>query len=114
MVHPLSKRFDMPEEHGAGAAAAHWVPGSMHVEPFNGSFFPAADFIAHNRIENLCAATGDRAKTSGAESLQCVTDRHPENPLGQVPHLDRGESLDVKVRIECPQPLQKIQIPFFL
>ena len=73
----------------------------MNVEPFSGSFFAAADLIAYNRIENLRAATGDRAETSGAQSLQCVTDWHPENPLSQMPHLDRGKGLDVKVRFEC-------------
>jgi hypothetical protein len=86
----------------------------MNVEPFSCSFFTEADFIAYNRIENLRAATRNRAETSGAQSPQCVTDWHPENPLSQMAHLDRGKSLDVKVRIEGAKPLQKIQIPFFL
>ena len=86
----------------------------MNVQPFRCGFFAAADFVANGRIKNLCATPCDRAEPSGAQSLQCVTDWHPENPLGQMPHLDRGKSLDVKVRLECAQPLQKIQIPFFL
>src|SRR5436190_887380 len=114
MIHPLSKRLDMPVEHGAGAATAHRVPGSMNVEPFSGSFFAAADLMAHKRIENFSATTGDGAQTVGAQSLQRFRDRHPENPVRQMPNLDRSKSLDVKIRRECAQPLQKIQIPFFL
>src|SRR5205823_14764585 len=86
----------------------------MNVQPFRCGFFAAADFVANGRIKNLCATPCDRAEPSGAQSLQSVTDWHPENPLGQMPHLDPGKSLDEKVRLECAKPLQKIQIPFFL
>ena len=59
MVDAMSKRFDMSVEHGASAAAAHTMPGSVDVEPFLGRFFPPANLIAHNRIENFRAAARD-------------------------------------------------------
>src|SRR5438874_9365318 len=86
----------------------------MNVQPFRCGFFASTDFVANNRIKNLCATPCDRAETSGTQGLQCVTDWHPENPLSQMPHLYRGKSLDVKIRLDCAQSLQKIPIPFFL
>src|SRR5204863_2106837 len=73
MIHPLSMGLNMPVEHGARAAAAHRVPRWMNVEPFRCGFFAPADFVANGRIKNLCATACDRAETSGAQSLQCVT-----------------------------------------
>jgi hypothetical protein len=49
----------MSVEHGARAAAAHLMPRPVDVEPFLGSFFPAANLVAHNRIENFRAAARD-------------------------------------------------------
>ncbi len=40
MIDAMSKRFDMSVEHGASAAAAHAVPGSVDVEPFLGLSAP--------------------------------------------------------------------------
>src|SRR5215813_2973639 len=90
------------------------MPCSMNIEPLGGNFFATADFIADSRIENLCAAARDRAEPKRAQSFQCVTDRHPENSLRQMADFDRRKSLDVKVRIESAQSLQKFQIPLFL
>src|SRR6266550_6329966 len=90
------------------------MPRPMNVNPFSSGFFAAADFIADGRIENLCAATSDRAEANRAQSFQCVTDRHPENSLRQMAGFDRSKGLDVKVRIESTQSLQKLQIPLFL
>ena len=59
MIDAMSKRFDMSVEHGASAATAHTMPGSVDVEPFLGRFFPPANLIAHNRIENFRAAARD-------------------------------------------------------
>ena len=59
MVDAMSKRFDMSVEHGASAAAAHTMPGSVDVEPLLGRFFSPANLIADNRIENFCAAARD-------------------------------------------------------
>src|SRR2546430_8900926 len=72
----------------------------MHIEPFGGGFFAAADLIAHDRIENLGATAGDRPETGFAQRFQCVTDRYPKNSLGQMTNFDRGECFDVKLRIE--------------
>jgi hypothetical protein len=85
----------------------------MNIEPLGGGFLAVADFIADSRIENLRAAASDGAKPSRAQSFQRITDGHPENPLRQMAGLDRREGLDVKVRIESAQSLQKLQIPLF-
>src|ERR1044072_2953626 len=90
------------------------MPRPMDFKPFSGGFFAAADFIAHGRIENLRPAPSDRAEANRAQSFQCVTDRHPENSLRQMAGFDRSKGLDVKVRIESTQSLQKLQIPLFL
>ena len=114
MIHPLSKRFDVAIEHRARAAAAHSVPGAMDINPFSGSFFPAADLIAHNGIENFGATTSDRTKTGFAQSFQCFADRHAKDSLRQMTNLDRGERLNMKLGVERAQPAQKIQVPLFL
>src|SRR6266571_9422484 len=59
MIDALSKRFDVSVEHCARAAAAHSMPRPMDVEPFLGSFFPAANLVPHNGIENFRAAARD-------------------------------------------------------
>ena len=59
MIDALRKRFDMPVEHGACAAAAHLMPRPVDVEPFLGSFFPTANLVPHNGIENFRAAPCD-------------------------------------------------------
>ena len=51
MISPMSKRFDVSIKHRACAAAAHRMPGAMHVEPFGGGFLAATDLVAHDRIE---------------------------------------------------------------
>ena len=107
MIDPLLERLDVPIEHGASAAAAHWMPGPMNIEPFGGGFFATADLVAHNRIENFRAAASDRAESGFAQSLQRIADRHPENPLSQMAGFDRGKSLDVKIRIERAQTSAK-------
>src|SRR6184192_2073794 len=114
MIHTLSKRFDVAIKHRARAAAAHRVPGAMYIKPFSGSFFPAADPIAHHGIENFGATTSDRTKTGVAQSFQGVADRHAKDSLRQMTNLDRGERLNMKVRVERAQPVQKIEVPLFL
>src|SRR6266568_7827514 len=59
MIDAVSKGFDMSVKHGARAAAAHSMPGSVDVEPFLGCFFPPANLVTHNRIENFRAAACD-------------------------------------------------------
>ena len=62
MIDALLERLDVAVEHRAGAAAAHLMPGAMHLEPFLGGFFAAADLVAHTGIENLRAAAGDASR----------------------------------------------------
>jgi len=58
MIDAMSRRFDVPVEHGASAAAAHFVPSAMNVEPFSSGFFPATNRVTNLRIENLRATAG--------------------------------------------------------
>src|ERR1700694_1601545 len=62
MVDALSQRFDMSVKHRARAPAAHAVPSPMNIEPFSSGFLSAPDRIAHSRVENFRAATGNRAE----------------------------------------------------
>src|SRR5215475_13471835 len=102
MISPMSKRFDVSVKHRACAAAAHRMPGAMHVEPFVGGFLPAADLVAHDRIKNLSATSGDRTKPDFAENLQRIANRHLEDSLGQMAGFDGGECLYMQLRIERP------------
>src|ERR1700694_2475150 len=62
MVNALSQCFDVSVKHRARAPAAHAVPSPMNIEPFGSGFLSAADRIAHSRVENFRATTGDRAQ----------------------------------------------------
>src|SRR5262249_41814200 len=84
MINPMSKRFDVSVKHRACAAAAHRMPGAMHVEPFSTRFLSAADLVAHSRIENLGATPGDRTKPGFAQNLKCISNRHLKDSLGQM------------------------------
>src|SRR5512133_962055 len=81
MISPMSKRFDVSVEHRACAAAAHRMPGAMHIEPFGGGFLAAANLVAHDRVENLGATPGDRTKPGFAQNFQRISNRHPKDSL---------------------------------
>ena len=100
MISPMRKRFDLSVKHRACAAAAHRMPGAMHVEPFRGGFLAAANLIAHDRVENLGATPGDRTKPGFAQNFQRIANRHLEDSLGQMADFDRGECLYMQLRIE--------------
>src|ERR1700757_1799602 len=109
MIDALSERLDVTIEHRASAAATHLMPDAMDIEPFGSCFFATTDLVAHDRIENFGAATGDRVETGFAQSRQRIAHRHAKDPLSKMPHLDRGESFDMKIAIKCAQTTQKIQ-----
>src|SRR5215470_2534388 len=111
MISPMCKRFDMSIKHRARAAAAHRMPGAMHVEPLVGGFFAAADLVPHDWIKNLGATTGDRTKARFAKSFQCIANRHLENALGQMAGFDGGECLYMQLRIKRSEPSQEFEIP---
>src|SRR5215472_12251613 len=91
MIRAMSKGFDVSVKHRACAAAAHRMPGAMHVEPFAGGFLAPTDLIANDRVENLGAAPGNRTESGLAQNFQRVADRHLKDALRQVTNLDRGE-----------------------
>src|SRR5262249_43576198 len=67
MIRAMSKRFDVSVKHGACAAAAHCMPGAMHIEPFAGGFLTATDLIANDRVEDLSATPGNRTEPGLAQ-----------------------------------------------
>src|SRR5262245_39922020 len=99
-ISPMSERFDVSIKHRAGAAATHRMPGAMYVEPFVGGFFPAADLVTHDGIENLGTSTGDRPKPGFAQNLQRIANRHFEHSLGQMAGFNRSKCLYMQLWIE--------------
>jgi len=75
VVHAVGERFDVAEEHRAGAAPAHAMPGAVHVEVFLGALLPARDGGADFRAENLRAAAGERIEPGGFELGEHVRER---------------------------------------
>ena len=98
MIDALRVRLDVAVEHRRRAAHAHLVPGAMHLQPLLGRLLPAADLVAHCRIENLRAAAGDRAQPRLAQHLERLADGFLEYAQGEMPNFDGRESLDEKIR----------------
>ncbi len=111
MIDPLLVRLDMTVKHRAGAAAPHLVPGAMHLEPFRGGLLAAANSSRTPGIENFGAAAGERVEAGLAQDAQGFGDRVFENPARQMANLDRGEGLDLELRIECAEPAEQFEIP---
>jgi hypothetical protein len=95
VIDPMREGLDVTVKHRAGAAATHFMPGAMNIEPFGRSFFSATDRIAHDGIENFRAAAGNRTKTVLAQKLQHLSNREPKDALCEVTHFNGGESLDM-------------------
>src|SRR5207248_1700333 len=95
VIDSMRKGLDVTVKHRAGAAATHFMPDAMNIEPFGSTFFSATDRIAHGRIENFRAATGDRTKTMFAQKLQHFSKREAKDALREVTHFDGGERLDM-------------------
>src|SRR5690349_15605975 len=43
VIYSIGQRFNMAKEHGARAAAAHAMPGAMHLQVFIGRFLAFSD-----------------------------------------------------------------------
>src|SRR5262245_49239349 len=114
MVDALFECLDVAVKHRAGTPAAHSVPNTMNVEPFLGGFFAATDFVAHFRIENFGAATGDGAESVFTQKRKCLGNRNLKDSLRQMAHFNGGESFNVEGRVESAQSAQQVEIPFSL
>src|ERR1700733_5635249 len=84
MIDALFNGFDVPEEHGASAAATHLMPDPMHILPLFRGLFPTADLVTDDGIENFRTAPGQRVQTCVTQSLQSLTNGHFEDALRQV------------------------------
>src|SRR4051812_14816683 len=99
MINTLLERFDVAVEHGAGAPATHGMPRPMDLQPLVRVFFAPANLVTHALIKNLRASPGDGAEPRFAEHLERLANRRAKDTLREVPHLNSGEGLDVKVGI---------------
>src|ERR1044071_8154523 len=113
MISAMSKRFDVPVKHRARTASAHGMPGSMHVEPFSGGLFAAAELVANASVKNLGASTGNGAQPGFSQNFKRVAKWHFKNSMRQMTGFDRCECLDMQMRIQCPKVFQQIEIPIF-
>src|ERR1051326_7576432 len=113
MIDSLSGGLNMPIEHRAGAAATHLMLGAMDIEPFRRCFLSATDLVAHGTLEIYGASSGHRADIGLAQIFEYIADRHAENSVSKVSHLNRGENLNMKIGIKCAQTTQKIKVPLF-
>jgi hypothetical protein len=59
MIDAMSRCLDVSVQHGTSATATHFMPSAMDVEPFSSGFFPAANCVTNDRIENLRATASN-------------------------------------------------------
>ena len=56
VIHAVGGRFDMAEEHRAGAASSHAVPDAVNIQVFRGGFLTPGDGGADFLLEDFRAA----------------------------------------------------------
>ena len=77
------------------------VRDPVHVQPLVGDELAIRDRGTHRGTEYLRTAAGQRVEAGLAQRDQDVGDRHFLD-AGDVRQLDRGERLDMDVRIAAP------------
>ncbi len=93
---PVLGRLDVPEHDRHVRAQADAVRGCVHGEPLVGRDLVRADHRAHLVVQDLGGGPGKRAEAERAKPLQVLLERKPEC-LGSLPHLERGEGVDVQL-----------------
>ena len=109
MIHAVSERFDVAEQHRAGAASAELVPGAMHVQIFLGGFLAFGDSAADFLAENLRAATRERFESGGFEFNQSLLNGLLAEP-GEMQDFNRGKAFQLQPGIERLERLEKIHV----
>jgi hypothetical protein len=97
VLDPLGQRFDVAKHHRAGALAAEFVPGGVHLQPAVGEDFAARDLLADAIDENLAAAAGEAAEPGVLQSLEHRLERQLRE-LVEVPEFGGAEAVDVDLR----------------
>src|ERR1039458_8801120 len=85
------------------------MPEAVDVDPFLGGFLGVANHAANFRIENLRAATRQRAEpglAQGGKRFRHAPLAHPR----QVQDLNRRKCFQVQLRIECLQRTQHVDV----
>ena len=95
MIHAVGERFDVAEQHRAGAASAELVPGAVDIQIFLGGFLALGDGAADFLAENLRAAAGERFESGGFQFNQRLLDGFLREP-GEVQDFNRGEAFELK------------------
>ena len=96
VARPVLGRLDVPEHDRHVRAQADAVRGCVHGEPLVGRDLVRADHRPHLVVQDLGGSPGKRAEAQRAEPRQVVLERQPER-LGSLPHLERGEGVDVQL-----------------
>ena len=109
MIHAVGEGFDMAEEHRAGAAPAHLVPGAVDVQVFVGGFLAARDGGAHFLAENFRAAAGERIEPGGLEFRQRFRHGFFGEP-GQMQNFNGREAFQLQARVERAQRPQHVRV----
>src|SRR4029453_5792981 len=86
----LRRRLHVTIKHRRVGVDPQRVRGAVDVEPAVGADFAFEDFIVHAVVEDLCAATGERAKSCVAKGKQYLAHIHAGD-AGEVDDLDGGE-----------------------
>jgi hypothetical protein len=112
MIDSLLDRFDMTEQHRAGAAPPHLVPNPMNLFPFFGSLLAAANFVTDQGIKNLGATPGQGIEAGAAQYMKRRFQGKFKDALGKMSHFDSGKRLDVHARVKFAKPSKQFEIPF--
>src|SRR6516225_5106847 len=111
VIDSLLDRFDMSKQHRAGTAPPHFMPDSVYLFPFFGSFLAAADLIADHRIENFRTASGQGIEPGVTQHSKRSLQGELKDALGNMPDFNGCKSFDVQVWVEFAKFSQQFEIP---
>ena len=94
---PSAAAVDVTEHHRHVRAQADPVRGVVHLEPLVGRHLVGADDRAHLVVEDLGGRARQRAEPEARRRSRYVASGEPER-RGALPHLERGERVDVQPR----------------
>ena len=109
MGDPVLRRLHVAVEHGAVGRNAELVGDAMHPEPFLTGELPLRDGGPDRRAEDLRPAAGQTGEPRLPHRQQHLALGDLLDP-SQVGDLDRGQRLDVHLRVPLLQPADHIRV----